>query len=226
MRAIIIEDDPFYIKLLEDFCKKAQIAIATTFSEPLSAIQYVGEHHVDLVFLDVHLPNLDGFEVIENLSKLPIIMITQDQTKAVEAFEYNVVDFLLKPFDFNRFLKAVRKVEYPKKTKSSDSERNIYVNVNKRLIRIACDQIQFVTAKGNYIHIWLENKESVVVHTTLKKIEELLPPDDFKKVHRSYIVNTGKIVDIEDSTIVIGRSVIPLGKTFRESLLDELNLLQ
>jgi DNA-binding LytR/AlgR family response regulator len=225
MNTVIIEDDPFYANMLSDFCPKAGLNLMASFEQPLKALSFIDDHSVELVFLDMNLPDLHGFEVMEHLKDIPTIIITQDETQAVTAFEYSAVDFLVKPIEFGRFLKAVRKVE-DKKPSARPQDNTIYVNINKRLIRLECDQIQYISAKGNYIDIILEKGDPLTVHTTLKNIETLLPQKDFKKVHRSHLVNLSKIVDIEDSTIVIGRKVIPLGNTYRESLLGNLNLLQ
>lgn len=225
MTALIIDDDLFYCNILQDYCKKANITVIETFQEPLKALAFLKKHTVDVIFLDIHLPDLNGFELLESLPKTDIIVTTQDETKAVKAFDYNVIDFLLKPIEFSRFLKAVQKIEEKQEAVPEEKIEHIFVNINKRLVKVEVANINFIEAKGNYIQIDRTPHEKLMVHTTLKKIKELLPEDNFIQVHRSFVINTKKIVDIEDSSIVIGRKVIPLGKSHRTTLMEKLNLL-
>jgi DNA-binding LytR/AlgR family response regulator len=239
MNAIIVDDDVFFCKVLEGFCEKTKINVNQVFQNPIEALDYLNEELVDLVFLDVHMPDLNGFDFLKSSPKTKVILTTLDDSKAVEAFDYDVVDFLLKPIDFNRFLRAtqrVKKMLAEEKTTKTTTEKptptpnvaqieHVYVNINKRLVKLMFDEINFVQAKGNYVLINRTNNENLMVHTTLKKISEKLPTNVFQQVHRSYIVNINKIVDIEDSSIVIARSVIPIGKDRRTDLLNKLYLL-
>lgn len=235
MKAIIIDDDLFFCKVLSGFCEKTKIEVLDTFQNPIDGLSYLNENEVDVVFLDFHMPDLNGFDILKNVSSTKFILTTLDETKAVEAFDYDVVDFLLKPVDFTRFMRAVQRlkkvipsVSSPStetETKSEDNPAFVYVNINKRLVKIALDSIEFVQASGNYVKVSCQKKEDLLVHTSLKKISQKLPLSTFHQVHRSYIVNINKIVDIEDSSIVIGRNVIPIGKDYRVKLLERLHLL-
>ncbi len=229
MKAIIVDDDDFYCNLLQDFCKKTNIEVVQTFNQPLKALEFLKKQVADIVFLDIHMPDLNGFELLETLPQTQVIITTQDETKAVKAFDYNVIDFLLKPIEFSRFLKAIQKAEDNNNNNGGSLEKeikHIYVNINKRLIKVNIEDINFVEAKGNYVLIDLSPKENLIVHNTLKKIKEKLPSENFTQVHRSFIININKIVDIEDSTIVINRKVIPLITTYRAELMNKLNLLK
>jgi DNA-binding LytR/AlgR family response regulator len=234
MKAIIIDDDLFFCKLLTGFCEKTKIEVLQTFQNPIDGLTYLNENEVDVAFLDFHMPDLNGFDILKNVTNTKFILMTLDETKAVEAFDYDVVDFLLKPVDFTRFMRAVQRlkksmpVSVPVETEttsSDDSPEFVYVNINKRLVKIALESIDFVQANGNYVKVARQKEEDLMVHTSLKKIAQKLPPNVFHQVHRSYIVNINKIVDIEDSSIVIGRNVIPIGKEHRAKLLDRLHLL-
>lgn len=224
MKAIIVDDDLLFHEILQDFCKKTNIEVIQCFENPIQAIQFLKKTTVDLIFLDIHMPDLNGFEVLKNAPKTAIIITTTDETKAVEAFDYEVIDFLLKPISFERFLRAINRVQTDEKEELNSMEY-LYVNINKRLIKVEINDIDFIQAKGNYILFSLAKEDNLIVHTTLKKIREKLPQNTFTQVHRSYIINIQKIVDIEDSTIVINKKVIPLGKNYRESLFNQLNLL-
>ena len=235
MKAIIIDDDLFFCKVLSGFCEKTKIEVLNTFQNPIDGLTYLNENEVDVVFLDFHMPDLNGFDILKNVSSTKFILTTLDETKAVEAFDYDVVDFLLKPVDFTRFMRAIQRLKkvIPTTTttaietepKSEENPEFVYVNINKRLVKVALDSIDFVQANGNYVKVTRQKEEDLMVHTSLKKITQKLPPSVFHQVHRSYIVNINKIVDIEDSSIVIGRNVIPIGKDYRVKLLERLHLL-
>lgn len=245
---IIIDDDVFACKLLEEYCKKARLEVIHIFNNPIDGLTFLNTHAVDVVFLDVHMPDLNGFDFLKSSPQTQVILTTLDETKAVEAFDYDVVDFLLKPITFQRFLRAIQRLKRPQPVSpatnpinplpsqqsganipATNTESNqpefVYVNINKRLVKIAVEDINFVQANGNYVKICRTKDEDLMVHTTLKKIATKLPTEIFQKVHRSYIVNIKKIVDIEDSSIVIGRNVIPIGKDHRTRLMDKLHLL-
>ncbi len=228
MNAIIIDDDIFFCKVIREYCLKTDINVISEFQNPITALKYLKDNKgdVDIIFLDIHMPNLNGFEVIKSAGKSQIIITSTDQSKAIEAFDHDVIDFLLKPINFERFVRAVNRVpNNNEEKKAKDSIDHIFVNINKRLIKVKTKNIDYVTAKGNYVLVTLFKGDNLIVHTTLRKIKETLPKEQFAQVHRSYIINITQIVDIEDSTIVIGKSVIPLGKNYRENLLDRLNLL-
>ena len=231
MNAIIVDDDVFFCKVVKSYCEKSKIEVLNVFHNPIEALDFMNENSVDLVVLDVHMPDLSGFDFLQSSPKTQVILTTTDESKAVEAFDYDVVDFLLKPVTFNRFLRAVQRVKKavptpaPIEPAATENPDFVYVNINKRLVKIAIESINFIKANGNYVLIKRSKDEELMVHTTLKKITDKLPKSIFHKVHRSYIVNVNKIVDIEDSSIVIDRDVIPIGKDYRKELLSKLHLL-
>lgn len=223
MTSIIIEDDLLATNILAAFCQKANVQVLQSFVSPIKAMDYLRNQEVDIIFLDLNLPDLNGFDFLENVNRKKVIITTIDKSQAVKAFEYHVLDFLPKPIIFERFLKAV---ELAKSNIEKElSEDHFYVNISKRLVKIKTNEINYIEAQGNYVVIHLENKKEIIVHTTLKKINGLLPDSIFVQTHRSFIINFNKIVDIEDSSIVISQKVIPLGKKFRAALLSKLNLL-
>jgi DNA-binding LytR/AlgR family response regulator len=203
----------------------------------MQAIKFLNENSIDLIFLDIHMPNFNGLDFIKTLKNPPkIILTTSDPKFAIEAFEYDfIVDYLLKPIELSRFEKAINKAQKYRGSESmknnkneskSDSETNndLYVNIDRRLIKIDLPSIYLIEAKGDYIHIKTEDKD-YVVHSTLKKIEEKLPHSLFIKVHRSYIINIKKIIDIEDNSVLIKRDVIPVSRSRRPELMKRLDLL-
>ena len=176
------------------------------------------------------MPGFSGFDFIETLQNPPkIILTTSDKAFALDAFEYDcILDYLVKPITQERFDKAVQKASNtavkPTSVEESSNENDLYVNINRRLVKINIPDIYLIEAKGDYINIKTETQNHLV-HATLKKIEEKLPAPLFLKVHRSFIINTTKIIDIEDNSVLIKQDVIPVSRANRAELMRRLNLL-
>jgi two-component system response regulator LytT len=214
--------------------KNTDLIIENEFSNAIQAIKYLNQNDIDLIFLDIHMPDFTGFDFIQTIKNPPkVILVTSDKNFAIEAFEYEcIVDYLVKPITEDRFQRAVQKADRYKISSNSkettavieDDINEFYVNIDRRLIKIEMAAVNIVEAKGDYIHIKTDSK-NYIVHSTLKKIEEKLPKDLFLKVHRSFIINTKKIVDIEDNSVLIAKDVIPVSRANRPELMKRLNLL-
>jgi DNA-binding LytR/AlgR family response regulator len=238
MNCIIIDDESAARAIIEKLCENiSNLNVIDQFSNAIEAIKYLNENSVDLIFLDIHMPDFSGFDFIKTLKDPPnIIVTTSDKNYALEAFEYEfIVDYLVKPVVLERFEKAVLKVEKnSKKAISSnpvsdaveDKKRDdvLYVNIDRRLIKIDIPSIYLIESKGDYIKVKTEDK-NYRVHSTLKKIEEKLPSNLFLKIHRSFIINIKKIIDIEDNSVLIKKDVIPVSRSKRPELMERLNLL-
>jgi DNA-binding LytR/AlgR family response regulator len=244
MNCIIVDDEALARAIITQMISKDdELQLTQEFGNAMQALKYLNQNSdsTDIIFLDIHMPDFTGFDFIQTLKNPPcIILITSDKNFATEAFEYDcIVDYLVKPITEERFLKAVRKAKSQKTTaitapaapqlaqtegKVQDTATEFYVNIDRRLIKIDIPSINIIEAKGDYIHIKTEGK-NYIVHSTLKKIEEKLPPSLFLKVHRTYIINTKKIVDIEDNSVLIGKDVIPVSRANRPELMKRLNML-
>tara|TARA_B100000809_G_scaffold169704_1_gene167080 strand:- start:29435 stop:30142 length:708 start_codon:yes stop_codon:yes gene_type:complete len=235
MRCIIIDDESTARIIIEQLCSSvSNLNVVSQFPNAMQAIKFLNENSVDLIFLDIHMPDFSGFDFIKTLKNPPnIIVTTSDKEYALEAFEYGfIVDYLVKPITLERFQKAVEKVSQKGTTSSSVSvpvdDKNVddvlYVNIDRRLIKIDIPSIYLIESKGDYINVKTEGK-NYVVHSTLKKIECKLPSDLFLKVHRSFIINIKKIIDIEDNSVLIKKDVIPVSRSNRPELMKRLNLL-
>ncbi|MCB4799405.1 LytR/AlgR family response regulator transcription factor [Neotamlana laminarinivorans] len=238
MNCIIIDDELTARAIINQLCASTtSINVLGEFSNAIQAIKYLNQNEVDLIFLDIHMPDFTGFDFIETIKNPPkIILTTSDPQFAIQAFEYScIVDYLVKPITIERFNKGIQKAEaFTKVTNNTtadtpeESEANtdnhLYINIDRRLIKIEIPSIYLIEAKGDYIQVKTEDK-NYTVHSTLKKIEEKLPPDLFLKVHRSYIINIKKIIDIEDNSVLIKRDVIPVSRSNRPELMKRLNLL-
>ncbi len=236
MNCIIIDDEVMARALIGQLCKSHDnLNVVEEFPNAIQALKYLNQNEVDLIFLDIHMPDFTGFDLIETLKNPPkVILTTSDANFAIQAFEYKcIVDYLVKPISPERFEKAIKKAEsvlvgksepqtLQKKQKSSD--KDLYVNIDRRLIKIDMSSVYLVEAKGDYIQIKTDDK-NYIVHSTLKKIEEKLPDHTFLKVHRSYIINIKKIIDIEDNSVLIKKDVIPVSRSNRPELMKRLNLL-
>lgn len=234
MNAILIDDDPMAkAVILQMTVLFPEVNIIETFSDAISAIKYLNTNEIDVIFLDIHMPNFSGIDFINTIKNPPqIILVTADKNFAVEAFEYNyIVDYLVKPITEERFEKTIKKLkqvtllqkEEPIQS-NIESEDDFYINIDRRLIKIKFSSIDVIEAKGDYIFIKTDTK-IYKVHTTLKKIEKKLPSRFFLKIHRSYIINFKKIIDIEDNSVLIAKHVIPVSRSNRNELINKLNLL-
>jgi two-component system, LytTR family, response regulator LytT len=237
MNCIIIDDEEMARAIIGRMISNhKELNVVQEFSNAMQAIKYLNQNEVDLIFLDIHMPDFTGFDFIQTIKNPPkVILVTSDKNFAIEAFEYEcIVDYLVKPITEERFQKAMVKANTAQiaaspsskevKSVTEDNANEFYVNIDRRLIKIEFNLVTVVEAKGDYIHIKTEGK-NYVVHSTLKKIEDKLPKDLFLKVHRSFIINTKKIIDIEDNSVLIAKDVIPVSRANRPELMKRLNLL-
>jgi len=236
MNCIIIDDEATSRTIIGELCSSYKnLNLVEVFSNAIEAIKYLNQNKTDLIFLDIHMPDFNGFDFIRTLKDPPyIILTTADAEFAIQAFEYDcIVDYLVKPIKPERFKKSIQKVEGKLNEEVTatvtDKEKqqtgdDFYININKRLIKIDIQSIYLVEAKGDYIYLKTDNK-NYTVHSTLKKIEEKLPDHMFLKIHRSYIININKIIDIEDNSVLIEKDVVPVSRSNRPELMKRLNLL-
>ena len=195
----------------------------------------MNQQEVDIIFLDVHMPGFSGVDFVQTLKNPPkIVLTTSDTNFAIESYEYEcIVDYLVKPITQERFEKSIQKIKNittnsPRYTtdneEGSASDEDLYINIDRRLIKLKLQEILVIEAKGDYIDIKTE-KQTYHVHTTLKKIKEKLPEKTFLQIHRSYIINFNKIIDIEDNSVLIEKNVIPISRSNRPELMRRLNLV-
>lgn len=243
MKCIIIDDEIMARAIISELItSRTEHVVEAEFDSAIEAIKYLNKKKVDLIFLDIHMPDFNGFDFIDTLKhNVKIVLITSDKEFAITAFEYdNVVDYLVKPISEERFDKAIKKINninndninaanlLPKSNNkekiSEDFESSFYINIGKRLIKIDTNSILYFQAKGDYVTIKTESN-NYVMHNTLKKIENKLPAGMFFKSHRSYLINTKKIIDIEENTVLIGKDIVPVSRRNRPQLMKRLKLL-
>src|SRR3954468_6555454 len=199
VKCVIVEDEPLAVKVLTDYILQVPfLELQATFKDAILATEYFRDHSTDLIFLDIHLPKLKGMAFLKTLTHPPAVIITTAYHQyAVEGFDLNVTDYLLKPFEFERFLIAVNKVKTAQKEKqkpqeSDEGKDHLFLNVQKKKVKILFSEIVYIESQREYIRIVTTKKEYISKMST-HEIEALLPANLFKRVHRSFIVSLGKI---------------------------------
>ncbi len=230
---VVVEDDPVAQKVLEVVIQKtAFLSLKKSFSDPVEATAYLKTERVDLLFLDIEMPGITGLELLSLLDYKPsVIVVTAQQQYAVQAFEHNVLDYLVKPVsDYSRFLKAVLKAKEVKESKKQpvavgkSEAPPLFVKVDSLLHNINLNSILWIEAYGDYVKINTDQKMLMIL-STLKGIEGKLPENQFVRVHRSFIVNIKRIDNIDPSNLQMGTKIIPISATHREALINKINLL-
>ena len=227
LQCIIIDDEPMARKGLKEYLEDADfIQLAGEFDNPLKAMDILTKQKIDLIFLDIQMPKLSGLDFIKTLSHPPMIIFTTAYPQhAVEGFELNAVDYLLKPFSFDRFWKAILKVKAMSEQKSigpAESESDyFFIKTDNKLVKINYADVLFIEALQNYVAIHTTGKK-YIGYLTLHSIEENLPPQKFVKTHKSFIVAIDKVESIEGNEIRIGAHSIPISRSEKESVLEKL----
>lgn len=227
LKCIIVDDELMARKALQKLCEQHQsIELVATCVNAQEALAILEQQEIDLIWLDVEMPGLTGFDLLEKITSMPFVVLTTSKTEyAFDAFQYQVVDYIKKPITVPRFNLAVEKVlELSQKKENAQSQHNeIYIKHDGRYIRLPYSDIQYVENVGDYVKIFT-SKHSYVIHSTMKSLEEKLGKK-FLRVHRSYIVHLEKIVDIEENNLVIANKVIPISRANKSELLNRLNML-
>lgn len=233
MNCIIVDDDILTCKILEGYVgKSTSLNLIGTFSDPVEARDVLTKRQdIDLVILDIQMPEMDGFEIIRSLEFPPnIIIVSSAEEFALKAFDLNVVDYLLKPITYGRFCKAIDKTirYFARKEGTKGTDEEIFIKKGSSLVKLKLTEIIYIEALENYITL-NTNDDKFTIHFTMKAIENQLPSGVFIRVHRSFIINKSMIQTIKENTLDlnIGGSVksIPVGKSFRDSLLNDINVM-
>lgn len=220
IRCIVIEDEPLAVKILTDFISQVPfLELQETFKNALLAMEYLRDNTTDLIFLDIHLPKLKGMAFLKTLSRPPSVIITTAYHQyAVEGFELNVTDYLLKPFDFERFLAAVNKVKTAQsgiQQLQEEIKDFIFLNVQKKKVKILFSDIVYIESQREYIKV-VTTKNEYISKITTNEIEALLPPNLFKRIHRSYIISVARIESYTSEMVEVNGVGIPVGREYRE----------
>jgi DNA-binding LytR/AlgR family response regulator len=220
IKCIIVEDEPLAAKVLTDYISQVPfLGLQGTFKDAILATEWLRQNETDLIFLDIHLPKLKGMAFLKTLIEPPSVIITTAYHQyAVEGFNLNVTDYLLKPFEFERFLVAVNKVKAAKSEKQRSPENPpkdfIFLNSQKKKIKILFSEIVYVESQQEYIKI-VTTKKVYFSKMTTNEMESLLPAHLFKRIHRSYIISVSKIESYTAEEVQVNGISIPVGRSYR-----------
>ena len=243
MNCIIVDDEMASREVLNHLCTQTpSLKVDAIFENCIDALKHLNENPVDLIFLDLHMEHFSGFDLLKTLSgEQKVVLITSDESFALQSYEYrNVLDYLVKPVTRERFDMAVEKVrkqfvidrfeagessqsQQSTESSSDSAKKSLFINIDRRLINLQFEDILYIEADGDYINVHTVSK-NYRVHTTLKKIMARLPEVMFIQIHRSYIINFEKIVDVQDNTVLIDKKVIPISRSNRPTFMQRLNL--
>lgn len=226
IKAIAIDDEPLALELISRFCSKhAAIQLEKTFTKPSAALAYLQKFPVDLVFLDIQMPSVTGLALSKNLPEnVRIIFTTAFSEHALDAYELNAIDYLLKPFEESRFSKAVDKaVEFfrLKNQNENPSDNYLFIRADYKLIKIPLAEILYIEGLGDYLKVHYGDNKLVVARMTMKNILAKLTPNEFLRVHRSFIVPFSKIETVRNKTIHIKEQEIPIGTSYENEFFEK-----
>jgi DNA-binding LytR/AlgR family response regulator len=228
MKCIIVDDNEVARTAVKHCVEKTPfLTLVGVYTNPIEAIEGLKKEPADLLLLDVEMPEMSGIDFIKTFRDIPqVVLITSKTEYAAEAFDFNVTDYVVKPVQYPRFLKAVTKAKdmFESLKKESPESEEMFIKVDSRLVHINLKDISVIEALADYVHIHV-GKQRYTVLSTMKAIEDKLPKKDFCRVHRSYIVRLDKIKEIDDHTVVLIDQNVPVSRNMKEQLMKALNKL-
>lgn len=218
LRCIIVEDEPLAVKILSGYIAQVPfLVLQGTFKDAILATEFLQENTTDLIFLDIHLPRLKGMAFLKTLTHPPAVIVTTAYHQyAVEGFNLNVTDYLLKPFEFERFLTAVNKVKNTRREPAESPEKDyIFLNVQKKRVKILFSEIAYIESQREYIKV-VTTRASYLSKMSTHEIEALLPAHLFRRVHRSFIISVDKVQSYTAESVEVNGVEVPVGRGYRE----------
>ncbi|MDU0369219.1 LytR/AlgR family response regulator transcription factor [Hymenobacter endophyticus] len=232
LRCLVVDDDPLAIQIVENCVSNTPFLHHVASCESaVAAAEILRQQPIDVLFLDVEMPLMSGLDLLRTLQDPPlVVLITSNKGYAVEAFEHDVLDYIVKPISYARFLKAAQKALETVQAHSTESDaieatqnpEFTFVKVDSRLVKVLFDEIRYVEALGDYVHI-VTGQSKLIVYSTMRAVEEKFPASLFVRVHRSFIVNLKRVQTIEDNTIILDNKHIPIGQTYLREVFQRLN---
>ncbi len=230
LKTLVIDDEPLAQEIIKKFAGDVKsLEIAGFCGDALEALEILNNQPIDLIFLDINMPKLSGIEFLRTLKDPPIVILTTAYPDyAMDGYELNVTDYLIKPFSFIRFLKAVQKAEQQftlkHKSEIESKPESIFIKSNKKIHQVRFDEIIYIEGLGDYIKIYIE-KSHLVTNISMKKMEELLPANDFYRIHKSFIVSLKKIISIEGNMVEVPGKKLTIGNSYRSDFFTKINKL-
>lgn len=227
---IAVDDSEVQLVLLKNYVKKTEnLTLSSTFLNPVEAYHYLTKNKIDILLLDIDMPEISGLELLRMLKNPPqTILITSKTEFALEAFDLDAIDYIVKPPEYPRFLRAINKaisfLEKNQHTSTEIEEGAMFIKTNGKLLRIDLDSIEYLEAMSDYVVVHTEDKRSHIVYATMKEFESRMASSKkFYRIHRSYLVHIQKIRSIENGQVLIGDKLLPIGNTYKEDFLAKLN---
>jgi DNA-binding LytR/AlgR family response regulator len=224
LSCIIVDDEPVARKILQEFVERVPfLDLHGKFENAMKAEAYLQNNEADIIFLDIEMPKVSGLEFLQKMIIKPLVILTTAFPQyALEGYELDIIDYLLKPFAFNRFLKAVQKAKDYSDLKNSTPANSfssyLFVRSEKRIEKIEIKDILYVESLGNYVTIHVDNKK-IIAYLTLKSLESQLPTNEFIKIHQSFLVACAKINAIEGNEIKLGNKSLPISRNHKDCLM-------
>lgn len=224
-KCIIVDDEPIAQQILEQYIEKIEaLELVGKCSNAIDALDVLHHQSVDVMFLDIKMPTMTGLDLLKTLQQAPkVILTTAFAEFGVESYEYGVVDYLLKPISFDRFLKAVNKFLIKKEQtetttlESLKTNEVIFFKADKKIHKFNCNEILFIEGSGNYVKVYTEKRKPLMVLEKLSSLEEKLPKKMFCRVHRSFIINTQNIKEVEGNRVRLGEHKVPISVTYKNN---------
>ncbi len=222
---IIIDDEEPARLLLNDYCNRIDdLNVVGIYKSPLECLTVLEKEEIDILLLDINMPSISGIDFLKTINKQPnVILTTAYREYALEGFELDVIDYILKPIEFYRFLKAINKVklkiEKPKNPPEGNSQ-SIQLKSNKKIYKIHFDDILFIQSHNEYIMYHTKSNGKLMVYGTMKTLDSILPPSLFFRIHRSYIVNKNAIKYIEGNQVALENIKLPISETYKKKFID------
>lgn len=226
LRCLIVDDDEMARATIEHYVEQTDfLSIEGVCVDALEATKVLKEKTIDIIFLDVEMPNMSGIDLLESYEELPyVILVTSKSEYAVDAFEHNVVDYLLKPLKYSRFLRAVSRIQQDDEQLQTVSDDEVFIKTDLKYVKIKFTEVRFIEAMADYVVIHIgDNKH--IVHSTMKGMEKKFPQDKFIRIHRSYIINMNMVDSIENGNVLIRGTRIPIGASYKSEFMGRLKLL-
>jgi len=225
LKCIAIDDEPLALALIKEYVSKtSSLELVHTFEDAIAGGEFLRRHPVDLLFIDINMPDVSGLDLVRSLKERPMIIFTTAHKKyAIEGFELDAIDYLLKPINFERFSKAVKKaVEYNEYKRSKQVvEESLFVYSEYRMLKIPIKDIEYIESLEDYIKIHISNSKPVLTLMTLKGVLEKLPSSKFSRIHRSYIVANDKVKSIQNRKVMLASSVeLPVSESYLNFISD------
>jgi DNA-binding LytR/AlgR family response regulator len=220
IKCLIIDDEPAAQEILKTYtADDSRLELVEVCSNAFKASDVLAKEKIDLLFLDINMPKLSGLAFYKTLNQPPAVIFTTAYPEfAVEGFEVDAVDYLLKPFTFERFYKAVSKVFEKMQAPNAESKDFIVLNANKKMYKINIADIFYLEAQADYVNVHLKDKE-LLVHETLQHLHQQLPENQFMRIHKSFVVSLNKFDYIEGNMLMINSKYLPIGEAYREKFL-------